>query len=521
MTLGVHTWRSGRAIERPRAQRPPGSSSPPPSPYLRNLSCSVTRDTPSRRAASLRLPSAARSASTTRPRSNASTRCLSDGAAAASPASFRAAGQEREVEPVRRGERHEPLERVLELAHVARPRVRGEPVHERVGHRERGEPEPLREAPQEVAREDRDVLGPLAQRRDAELHDVEPVVEILAEPARAHELLQVAVGRREDAHVHVPHPLLAHRPHLALLQDAQELRLRRRRELAHLVEQERPAVRLAEEPGSRAHRAGEGALRVPEELRLGELRRQRRAVEADERAIRAARGADDGLGDALLAGAALSGDEHGHVARRDPRDEHGEPPHRLRGEHHRAREDELALEPFVLVREPDRLERAAHDGEELVGVERLLEVVVGAGLHRLDRLPLRAVGGDEHDARRARPAGDPAEQLHPVHPRHAQVGHHELRGPRLEARERRGAVRRLFHEEPLALEDLAQRVADAGVVVDDEDARERAHAARPPPASTGRGRTSSAAVPPPGRGARTRSPPCCRASARAIVSPSP
>ena len=114
------------------------------------------------------------------------------------------------------------------------------------------------------------------------------------------------------------------------------------RELADLVEQERAAVGLAEQAGARAHRAGEGAARVAEELRLGELRRERGAVEAHERPVGAPRGAHDRLGHPLLAGAALAGEEHGHVARRHAGHQHGQPAHRLGREHHGARQRELA-----------------------------------------------------------------------------------------------------------------------------------------------------------------------------------
>ena len=161
---------------------------------------------------------------------------------------------------------------------------------------------------------------------------------------------------------------------------------------------------------------------------------------------------------------------------------------------------------------------------ELLGVERLLEVVVGARLHRLDRLPLRAVGGDRR--RPAAPASARASRRSssiPSMPGMRRSVTTSGAGARLEARERLGAVRRLVHREPLRLEDLAQRVADArrrrrrrG-----RGSRGGAHAARLPPvgaAGQGELRHGAAAR----RAARaSRSPPCCRASARAMVRPSP
>ena len=181
------------------------------------------------------------------------------------------AREEREVEPLGRRERDQPLDRVLELADVAGPGEAGEAMEERLLEVHRGRPEPLREPGEEVAGEDGDVLGPLAQRRDAEVDDVEPVEQVLAEPPGPDLLREVAVGRGEDADVYLAHALLAHRADLALLEDPEQLRLRARRQLPHLVEEDRPAVGLAEQAGARPGRAGEGAAGVPEERRLAVL----------------------------------------------------------------------------------------------------------------------------------------------------------------------------------------------------------------------------------------------------------
>ena len=53
---------------------------------------------------------------------------------------------------------------------------------------------------------------------------------------------------------------------------AQELGLERQRQLADLVEEQRPAVGLAEQARLRVVRAREGAPHVTEELALHELR---------------------------------------------------------------------------------------------------------------------------------------------------------------------------------------------------------------------------------------------------------
>ena len=69
------------------------------------------------------------------------------------------------------------------------------------------------------------------------------------------------------------------------LEGPQELGLDRQREGADLVEKERPSLGQLEPSRPRRDRAGERALLVPEELRLGQRLRQRRGVDGHERPI--------------------------------------------------------------------------------------------------------------------------------------------------------------------------------------------------------------------------------------------
>ncbi len=83
---------------------------------------------------------------------------------------------------------------------------------------------------------------PLAERRHAHADDGEAVVEVVAEAALVDLALEVAVRRRDDAHVDALRCDVADAPDLALLERAQELRLELERELADLVEEDRAAV---------------------------------------------------------------------------------------------------------------------------------------------------------------------------------------------------------------------------------------------------------------------------------------
>ena len=93
------------------------------------------------------------------------------------------------------------------------------------------------------------------------------------------------MGGGDDARVVVDLFVRADRPHLFLLQRAQELGLDRERHLADLVEEDGAAARPLEEPFARRVRVGEGAARVAEEHRLGQLRGNRHAVYRYERPL--------------------------------------------------------------------------------------------------------------------------------------------------------------------------------------------------------------------------------------------
>ena len=91
----------------------------------------------------------------------------------------------------------------------------------------------------------RQVLDPLAERRQVDRDDVEPVVQVLAEPAGGDGLAEVLVGRGEDPAVGLDHLAAADPLERPVLEDAEELGLHPQRQGADLVEQERPAARPA------------------------------------------------------------------------------------------------------------------------------------------------------------------------------------------------------------------------------------------------------------------------------------
>src|SRR3990172_1937440 len=111
----------------------------------------------------------------------------------------------------------------------------------------------------------------------------ERVVEVLRERAPRRAPREVAMRRRDEAHVDLDRLLAAQALEAPLLEDAEELHLHGRGDLAHLVEEEGAPVRQLEPADLPPHRAGEGAALVPEQLALEEPLRQRGAGDGDER----------------------------------------------------------------------------------------------------------------------------------------------------------------------------------------------------------------------------------------------
>src|SRR5881397_4144984 len=360
-----------------------------------------------------------------------------------------------------------------QLAHIAPPLVRDAGAQRLAGQRLRIAAEARGGLYQEVVDQEGDVLAPLGERRDGELDDAQAIVEVLAEAAGAYGALEVLVGGRDEAHVDPDRQVAADALELLLLDGAQELRLRLERHVAHLVEEERAAVRRLELPLAPRDRARERALLVAEELALDQLLAERRTVHLDQR-LRAPRApVVERVRDQLLAGTAPAADQHGHVGVGDLVDGLEEPAHG------RALPDDLleaegALhlleEPAVVAAQQHGVHHAAHDQAQLVVVEGLRHVVDGAELHRLHGDLLRAVGGD-HDDRQVRvDAARVLEHLHAADAVHAEVGDDDVEAPDLDAPERLLAAPRRLDVVAFLAEQSLQGEHHRLLVVDHQDA---------------------------------------------------
>ncbi len=149
---------------------------------------------------------------------------------------------------------HGALDRVLELAHVARPRVLVEQPS-RLGVDAADVRAQARVvAREEVIDEERHVFAALAERGIMNGEDVDAIEEVLAKAPGLGLGREIAVRRGDDADVDLDVARLAEPPDRLLLEHAQELHLQPERQLADLVEEERAAVGFLEEPSAVAAR---------------------------------------------------------------------------------------------------------------------------------------------------------------------------------------------------------------------------------------------------------------------------
>src|SRR5437762_10389603 len=296
----------------------------------------------------------------------------------------------------------QPIDDVAQLADIAGPGVglqRRQCVLAKLARldaRRRGAPR------HEMAGQERDVFAPLAQGRHPDRHDVEAVEQIFAEAAAGDFGAQIAVRGGDDADVDLDPARSAHPLEGLLLKGTDDLALRFQRHVGDLVEKQRAAMRPLERAD--LSRLAIVAGLAAEQLDLEPVRPHRRAIYRDERSLRAPRTRVEQASDDFLAGARRAADQNAAAGRRDALDLLAQLIDRRRGtdqvELAAGAQPQLGILPAQL----RGLDRASDEEQEPVGLERLLDKVVGADLDRLDRGFDRAVPAD-HDDRDGRHLG--------------------------------------------------------------------------------------------------------------------
>src|SRR5262249_50254708 len=131
-------------------------------------------------------------------------------------------------------------------------------------------------------REQRRVLAALAQSWHGDGNDAQAIHQVLAQLAARYCRAQIAVARRDDAHVGRDLGVAADARKASRFEHAQQPDLHVDGHLGELVQEQRAAVRALEAPAVRARCAGEAASLVTKELALDKRFRQRAAIDRDE-----------------------------------------------------------------------------------------------------------------------------------------------------------------------------------------------------------------------------------------------
>src|SRR5690349_1555620 len=116
--------------------------------------------------------------------------------------------------------------------------------------------------------------------------------------------------------------------------------------------------------------------------------------------------------------------------------------------------------------------------ENAIGIQRLLEDIIGAELRRLDRGLDRRMTADHYDNRRRVFLLDPLQRLDAIDARHLHIEEHEIRPPLLVFTDAVDCIGHRVHLVALELEELTERRPDTLFVVDDENSS--AHQSRSP-----------------------------------------
>ena len=157
----------------------------------------------------------------------------------------------------------------------------------------------------------RNIFRPLAQRRDVQTQHIDPVVKVFAKPPGFNHLHQVLVRCRQQAQVDRDDPFAADPHDFLFLNHPQDSRLQRQRHFTDFIHEQGSAVGqfhqtdFAATPG-----AGERPFLIAEQFAFQQIFRYGGAVEGNKRAFGAPAQIVQPLGDHLLAGSRLAGNQH-------------------------------------------------------------------------------------------------------------------------------------------------------------------------------------------------------------------
>ena len=371
------------------------------------------------------------------------------------------------------GHNHGSLDDISEFADIARPVVALQTrQHLRI---DAGDPGAvlLVQVPEHRVRQSRNIVQPPAERRQFESEDIEAIIKVLAQESFPDSVFWISIRRGYDPNIHNGFRLSAQSADARVLEDSKQLGLRANGHFSQLVQQERATLSELETPGTPLYRAGERALFMAEELTLHQGFRKRGAIDGYKRTGTTRAQLMDGASHQLLAGAALSRDQHGGLRRRHLAHKREDLVHGLAisdqfAEH--ALITQLPLEPFGLLRQAVLHCRPFEQEPENPRLNRLFEKPEGAQLVQGGESRFDISEGRDHDGGDAASRGIQApEKLGPVDARHHEIRENYLgmKDPKLF--ECVLSIKRGFSDEPPAGDHAGESKTLVLFIVHDQD----------------------------------------------------
>ncbi|MNE39773.1 hypothetical protein D3C80_1337420 [compost metagenome] len=142
------------------------------------------------------------------------------------------------------------LDEVLQFPHVARKVIAQQDLQRAHGQAHRGAAVFLAKTLEEGIDQQRYVIATLAQGRQGDGVDVEPVEQVFTECAVRHGLAQVDVGGRDDPHIDLDAVAATDPFDFPFLQGAQQLALPGQAQAGDLIQEQRAAMGSLETPGA-------------------------------------------------------------------------------------------------------------------------------------------------------------------------------------------------------------------------------------------------------------------------------
>src|SRR5882762_1405969 len=161
------------------------------------------------------------------------------------------------------------------------------------------------------------VFAACPQRRQQHWEHIQTVVEVATKFASRHHLHQITVGCSHQPHVHLVSPSAAQALKFLFLQHPQQLRLERRWNIAHFVEEECAFIGQLKTANLLRYGSSEGAFLVAKQLTFQQIQWNSCAVHSDEWAAAPRANVVNCTRDQLLAGTGFPLDQYGGAGWRD------------------------------------------------------------------------------------------------------------------------------------------------------------------------------------------------------------